>query len=301
MAPSRALAAEAGLPAGVLNVVHGFGEEAGQPLVEDPRVAVVSLHGSTAVGRMIARVGRRAAREGLPRARRQEPARRLRRRRPRGGRRGRRALRLLQRRPALRRRQPDHRLRRGLRRVPRAAGRAGRGAEGRPGRRRRLRPGRSTSGSSTRMLAAVERARDGRGDGRSPAASGSTGRGFFIAPTIVEGAAADAEISRTELFGPITTLHRVAGFEEALALANASPYGLTAAIWTRSIHRAQEFVGAIVSGRRAGQRPDVRLRAAHAVRRPERTRATAGASRAPRRSMSTPTGRPSTSHTTRAV
>ena len=50
------LAAEAGLPPGVLNVVQGYGEEAGQPLVEDPRVAVVSFTGSTAVGRMIARV-----------------------------------------------------------------------------------------------------------------------------------------------------------------------------------------------------------------------------------------------------
>ena len=48
------LAAEAGLPPGVLNVVQGYGEEAGQPLVEDRRVAVVSFTGSTAVGRMIA-------------------------------------------------------------------------------------------------------------------------------------------------------------------------------------------------------------------------------------------------------
>jgi len=40
----------------VLNVVQGYGEEAGQPLVEDRRVAVVSFTGSTAVGRMIARV-----------------------------------------------------------------------------------------------------------------------------------------------------------------------------------------------------------------------------------------------------
>jgi aldehyde dehydrogenase (NAD+) len=42
-------------PARVLNVVHGFGPEAGQPLVEDPRVAVISFTGSTAVGRMINR------------------------------------------------------------------------------------------------------------------------------------------------------------------------------------------------------------------------------------------------------
>src|SRR4051812_11216122 len=50
------LAKEAGVPDGLLNVVHGFGEEAGQPLVEDPRVAIVSFTGSTAVGRVIARV-----------------------------------------------------------------------------------------------------------------------------------------------------------------------------------------------------------------------------------------------------
>src|SRR5438270_5964913 len=49
------LAGEAGLPPGVLNVVQGFGEEAGQPLVEHPDVAVVSFTGSTAVGRMNAR------------------------------------------------------------------------------------------------------------------------------------------------------------------------------------------------------------------------------------------------------
>ena len=45
------IAREAGLPAGVLNVVHGFGEEAGAPLVESPEVDVVSFTGSTAVGR----------------------------------------------------------------------------------------------------------------------------------------------------------------------------------------------------------------------------------------------------------
>ena len=51
------LAAEAGLPDGRPERRPGLGPEAGQPLVEDPRVAVVSFTGSTAVGRMIARVG----------------------------------------------------------------------------------------------------------------------------------------------------------------------------------------------------------------------------------------------------
>ena len=60
------LAHAAGLPPGVLNIVQGFGPEAGAPLVEDPRVAVVSFTGSTAVGRVIARAaGSRLAQVSL--------------------------------------------------------------------------------------------------------------------------------------------------------------------------------------------------------------------------------------------
>ena len=135
------LAAEAGLPAGVLNVVQGLGPEAGQPIVEDPRVAVVSFTGSTAVGRMIARVaGERLAKVCLELGGKNpfvvcddadlEAAATAA------------ALsRLLQRRPALRRGQPDHRLRRRLRRVQGAAAGAHARAARRPDRRPRLRPG----------------------------------------------------------------------------------------------------------------------------------------------------------------
>jgi aldehyde dehydrogenase (NAD+) len=58
---------------------------------------------------------------------------------------------------------------------------------------------------------------------------------------VLEGATPDAEISRTELFGPVTLLYRARGLEEAIALVNDSPYGLTAAIHTTSIHRAMRF------------------------------------------------------------
>ena len=80
------LALEAGVPAGVLNVVHGLGAEAGAPLVAHPDVDLVSFTGSAATGPLDQRGGGAEAREGLPRARRQERARRLRRRRsrPRG-------------------------------------------------------------------------------------------------------------------------------------------------------------------------------------------------------------------------
>ena len=60
------LCLEAGLPPGVLNVVHGLGPEAGLPLVEDPRVDLVSFTGSAGTGRVIAEAaGRRLAKTCL--------------------------------------------------------------------------------------------------------------------------------------------------------------------------------------------------------------------------------------------
>ncbi len=66
-------------------------------------------------------------------------------------------------------------------------------------------------------------------------------RGFYMAPTVLENVNAEAPISKTELFGPVTLLYRVSGFEEALALVNNSPYGLTASIHTANVHRAMRF------------------------------------------------------------
>jgi alpha-ketoglutaric semialdehyde dehydrogenase len=66
--------------------------------------------------------------------------------------------------------------------------------------------------------------------------------GFYMAPTLLESVAVDAPISSCELFGPIACLYRVKTYSEALALANNSPYGLTACIHTSNHHRAQHFV-----------------------------------------------------------
>jgi aldehyde dehydrogenase (NAD+) len=76
------LALEAGVPAGVLNVVHGLGGEAGAPLVAHPDVDLVSFTGSATTGRAINEVAARRAGEDVPRARRKERARGVRRRRP---------------------------------------------------------------------------------------------------------------------------------------------------------------------------------------------------------------------------
>ena len=240
------LATEAGLPPGVLNVVNGYGEEAGQPLVEDARVAVVSFTGSTAVGRLIARVaGERLAKV---------------------------CLELGGKNPLVVCDDAD---------LERAAATAALSAFSNAGQRcaagsrlivfdavydrfRELLVEAANSqkvGSTDEddfgpvinerqlenMLAAVERA-------EAAGATVLTGGerlprpGFYVPPTIVEGVGPDDELSCTELFGPITTLHRVRDFEEALSLANASSYGLTAAIWTSSIHRGHEFLHRVVAG-----------------------------------------------------
>ena len=69
-----------------------------------------------------------------------------------------------------------------------------------------------------------------------------------MAPTLVENTDPHSQISTTELFGPIACLYRVKDFAEALEMANDLPYGLTACIHTRSIHRATEFSQKVQSG-----------------------------------------------------
>jgi acyl-CoA reductase-like NAD-dependent aldehyde dehydrogenase len=72
--------------------------------------------------------------------------------------------------------------------------------------------------------------------------------GWWLGPTVLEGLEPDAELSRAELFGPVTILYRAAGFEEALRIVNDSPYGLTAAIHTQSLHRAMRFAEKVQAG-----------------------------------------------------
>jgi acyl-CoA reductase-like NAD-dependent aldehyde dehydrogenase len=96
--------------------------------------------------------------------------------------------------------------------------------------------------SLERILAAL--------DGASVAAGGERleRAGWWLAPTVLEDVLPDAELSCAELFGPVTILYRVADLPEAIALANDSPYGLTAAIHTASVHRAMRFAEAVEAG-----------------------------------------------------
>ncbi len=70
----------------------------------------------------------------------------------------------------------------------------------------------------------------------------SLGSGYYMQPTVLENVSPSDDVSQSELFGPVTCLYRVGGFHEAVRLANGTHYGLTGAIHTTSLHRAQEFI-----------------------------------------------------------
>jgi aldehyde dehydrogenase (NAD+) len=244
------IAHDAGLPSGVLNVLQGYGPEVGAPLVEHGDVAVVSFTGSTGVGREIAvQCGRRLARVSLEL----------------GGKN-----------PFVVCDDAD---------LPNAVEWATQSAFSNAGQRcaagsrlivqdgvynrfRELLLARTVElklGPSDEddfgpvinerqldgMVAAVEAAKAGgahvlTGGGRLT--DDAHRAGYYMAPTLVEGVAPEDDFSCRELFGPIAALYRAHDFEDALRLANHSPYGLTACIHTRSLHRALEFTRRVEAG-----------------------------------------------------
>ncbi len=77
---------------------------------------------------------------------------------------------------------------------------------------------------------------------------GRCANGFFIMPTIIEGLGPDCRTNREEIFGPVVTLQSFRTEEEALHLANASSYGLAATIWTKDLSRAHRLSAMVESG-----------------------------------------------------
>ncbi len=72
--------------------------------------------------------------------------------------------------------------------------------------------------------------------------------GLFIQPTIIEGLKQNCRTNQEEIFGPVVTLQPFDTEEEALQLANDSSYGLSATIWTENLTRAHRFAAKVQSG-----------------------------------------------------
>ncbi len=233
------LCLDAGVPPGALNVLHGLGREAGAPLVESPAVDLVSFTGSAATGRWIAEAaGRRLAKTCLELG-------------------GKNALVVCD----------DADLERAVTfALASAFSNAGQ---------------RCAAASRIVVFDAVyEELRDRLVDAASALSVGSDdadflgpvisagsverlesavagavsagatllcggrrlpGPGYRFPPTLLEGVARDAPLSCEELFGPVAGLYRARDLDEAIAVVNDSPYGLTAAVHTQSVHRAMVF------------------------------------------------------------
>lgn len=244
------VAKEAGLPDGVLNIIQGYGEEAGAPLVANHSIDVISFTGSTEVGRQIQRVaGERFVRVSLEL----------------GGKN-----------PLVVCDDAD---------LDNAAHWVILSAFSNAGQRcasasriivfesiydkfkkmlvektKKLKVGNTDQDDLgpvinheqlTNMLQAIDKA---KADGAKIVIGGQRLtdfqhiNGYYMAPTLLENADSGAAISRKELFGPIAVLYVVKGLKQALELSNDSPYGLTACIHTNNLHRAIYFYQNVKTG-----------------------------------------------------
>jgi aldehyde dehydrogenase (NAD+) len=243
---------EAGLPKGVLNLVHGYGTECGEALTLHPDVSMISFTGSSTIGKIIGKnCAGRLAKLSLELG-------------------GKNAIIVME--------DADLDL---------AADGVVCGAFSISGQRctatsrvivhkdvydvfmkklldrtlkQKCGPGSGTDSDITplisrkqmeRVLGHIERAKkDGANiiTGGDQLTGGEYDKGHYIAPTIMDNITPEMEIARDEVFGPVLVAFRADSYEDALRILNSSPYGLSSSLFTKDVNRAFSFFDSADSG-----------------------------------------------------
>jgi aminomuconate-semialdehyde/2-hydroxymuconate-6-semialdehyde dehydrogenase len=244
----------AGLPPGVLNIVHGAGPRAGAALVAHPAVGTLSFTGGTATGREIARAGaaqlKKVALEMggknpnivFADARMDEAlATSLRAAFSNQGQICLCGSRILVERPAY-----DEFVERFVRE-------AGRLRVGDPLEETTDQGALVSRAHLDKVLSYVALAREEGGrircGGTSPAAlPARCAGGYFLEPTVITDLGPDCRVNQEEIFGPVVTLMPFDDELEAIDIANGTPYGLAATLWTENLGRAHRVADRLQAG-----------------------------------------------------
>jgi aminomuconate-semialdehyde/2-hydroxymuconate-6-semialdehyde dehydrogenase len=247
------LCIEAGLPAGVLNIVHGLGAEAGNALVNHPRVKAVSFTGGTATGAHIAAAV-------APKFKKL-------------------SLELGGKNPTIIFDDCDYDK---MMRTTLRAAFANQGQICLCGSRilvhdtiferfvadftakvaamkvgdpllEETKTGAVVSEAHmNKILSYIELAKEEGGTvlcgGKRVFLEGRCANGYFIEPTVIVGLGPECRTNREEIFGPVVTIQPFKNEEHALELANATEYGLAASLWTGDVTRAHRFSARLDSG-----------------------------------------------------
>ncbi len=107
--------------------------------------------------------------------------------------------------------------------------------------------------SKEQMETVLRYIESGKSEGAKLVAGGEradigTGKGYFVKPTIFDDVDPKMKIAREEIFGPVLATIRFKDVEDAIAKANATNFGLAAAVWTRDISKAHRVARAIKAG-----------------------------------------------------
>lgn len=90
----------------------------------------------------------------------------------------------------------------------------------------------------------------GKSEGAKLVAGGARmgDKGYYVAPTVFADCTEDMTIVKEEIFGPVLAVQKFSEFDELIAKANSSEYGLAAGVWTRDVSKAHRYAKAVKAG-----------------------------------------------------